>query len=66
MAEITKVTTEDVEKIRASAYKTKDRYEAEGYKDNGDMDVLIEFCDVLLGLHGDTVDGFLSAQDMEV
>jgi len=60
------LTRVDVEKIKASAYKTMDRYEAEGSGGCEDMELIIEFCDLLLG-HGSnqSVESFLSGQDME-
>lgn len=61
------VTAEDVEKVRSSAYKTKDRYRRQGFSNSEDMDLLIEFCDVLLGADSaSSVDGFLNEQDVEV
>jgi hypothetical protein len=63
------LTPEDVQKVKASALKTKDRFEREGFTSDDDhesMDLLIEFCDLLLGgRHAGTLQGFLTGQDME-
>ena len=60
------LTKADVEKVKRAAYMVKDRGESEEIDDpatDEQMDLLVEFCNVLLG-HG-TVDGFLRGQDME-
>lgn len=57
------LTRADVEKVRAAAQKTNDRFVNESGGDDEACVAVVEFCDLLLG--DGTVDGFLRRQDME-
>lgn len=54
---------EDVEKVRAAAQSTNDRFVDDTTGDDEACVAIVKFCDVLLG--DGTVDGFLRSQDME-
>jgi hypothetical protein len=68
MSEI-KFESADVERVWSSAMKTKDRFDREGFESvevHESMDLLVEFCDLLMGRGARTVDTFLSNNDMEI
>jgi hypothetical protein len=61
------LTRDDVEKVERAAYRAKDGAEGSGSTDEDEivvsMEVLIDFCGVLLGR--ESVDSFLRGQDMD-
>jgi hypothetical protein len=57
-----RVSYADIERVQEIAYKKKDLDWADDAAAMAAAEILIEFCDVLLGRT--TVDGFLRAQDM--
>lgn len=61
------ITTEAVERVKASIEPTRDRFEAEGLdRDDEGLELLEEFCDFLLRGKSDDVDNFLTGQDLEL
>ncbi len=66
MSDSITISREDIEKVKAAAYRSKDAAEGSGSTDESEivvsMEILIEFCDALLGRY--TVDSFLRSQDM--
>jgi len=65
MADLMKLSVEDVERIRESVDLTEDRIHGDGFDVTDDtLEALKEFCDLLLS--GGDVNSFLSNQDMVV
>lgn len=61
------ITTEAVERVKASIEPTRDRFEAEGHsREDEGLDLLDEFCAFLLRGKSDEVDSFLTGQDLEL
>lgn len=56
------LSTSDVERVREIADRKKEEWEGDEAAEQS-ANILIEFCDVLLGR--DTVDSFLRSQDMD-
>ena len=65
MADLLKLSVEEVERIRESVDLTVQRGKSEGFEDPSETDEAIkEFCDLLL--NGGSVDNFLTGQDMVI
>ena len=61
------LTNHQLRRVQDSIDLTRERFEREGFDgDDESMDMLEEFCKILLSASDENVDRFLTGQDMEL